>query len=186
MTGHTFKFVVVGETESGKRTLVSRIRRVDNPVYEIGIEHPLERRIDGNTVQATIADLDRTERFRYITSSSYNHADVVVVMFDASAMLDEQGLVQWIEDAKRYTTTGVVIALVGNKKDVKSNGFGATTEKITQIATENAIKHSYHLSALTDISAVERMFSELLREAYLAWKNKHCKKGKKSDRCVVL
>jgi len=166
MEGATIKFVVTGDPECGKKTLVSRIRRVKNPESEPGVTHLIDRRIGGNKVNATITDLDGTERFRAATSSTYRGADVVLVMFDASERLDTHKIGEWVGSAERYAPNDACIALVGNKSDKVVSGLGADAEVVKEIAGNHNITHHYYLSALNGAEATECMFFELLRSAH--------------------
>lgn len=65
-----------------------------------------------------IWDTAGQERFRSITQSYYHNADGVIITYDITNEKSFESLPQWIDDANRYTSKEVLIAIVGNKSDL--------------------------------------------------------------------
>jgi small GTP-binding protein len=125
----TIKFVLAGPDGVGKSRLVTRLARdewAEHAPYEstLGIDFAIRTvylKESKSYVRCRFWDTSGQSRFHAVTMSYYQHADVLLLCFDASqpasldACLKDYRVQKWIDTANQ----GVYVALVGCKFDAK-------------------------------------------------------------------
>jgi len=76
------------------------------------------KKIDGINLNMQLWDTSGKERFRTLTSSYYNKAKGILVVFDITNLDSFGNVRKWIQDIKRYAMEDVSLILIGNKSDL--------------------------------------------------------------------
>ena len=116
----TYKIVIVGNTNTGKTSLVNRYINDEFTNYlppTIGIEFIHKETNDKTTL--IIWDTAGQERFDSLSSTLYRDADAVLFVYDVSNVESFNALGHWYRQARSYCNREVVQVLVGNKTDLK-------------------------------------------------------------------
>ncbi|KAL9647278.1 hypothetical protein ABK040_012629 [Willaertia magna] len=120
----TIKALLIGESGVGKTALL--LKYVEDKFEEsllstIGVDFKEKVLvINDKLIKLQIFDTAGQERYRTITNSYYRGVSLIIVVFD---LTDEKGLEKvqkWINEVKKFSTSNVVGALVGNKTDLES------------------------------------------------------------------
>ena len=118
------KVVIIGDTSVGKSSIITRFTQntfslqcpttigVDNYIKEVGP--------DTKKVKLLIWDTAGQERFRALAKSYYNNAKCIIMVFDITNKKSFEKLENWKNEVFQYTHEGVLIVLIGNKKDLQS------------------------------------------------------------------
>ena len=112
----------------------------------------------------TLADTAGQERYRAITSAYYRGAFAVIILYDITKHQSFVNAINlWINETKNYANNDVIIALVGNKTDLKHLRAVDTT-----YAKAEAIKLNMHFFEVSsfDGSNVTHLFNVLTQEVY--------------------
>ncbi|XP_066584996.1 ras-related protein Rab-43 [Prorops nasuta] len=119
---YLFKIVLIGDCGTGKTCVVQRFRSgtfIERHGNTIGVDFSMKTVvIDGKRVKLQIWDTAGQERFRTITQSYYRSANGVIVVYDVSKRSTFLGIQKWVEEVRRYTSSHVLLLLVGNKCDL--------------------------------------------------------------------
>jgi len=121
----SYKVVVVGEISSGKTGIV--LRYTMNQFYEnckasIGLSLlSKSEAIEGHNMNVTfdIWDTAGQERFNSLAAIYYRNADVVLVVYDITRTSSLDRAIDWVRELKENSEKNVIIALVGNKRDLE-------------------------------------------------------------------
>ena len=73
---------------------------------------------DGTTIKATIWDTAGEERFKALTNIYFKGAVGALLVYDATDEKSFYSLKDWIDKIRDHSNNGVVILLIGNKKDL--------------------------------------------------------------------
>jgi len=118
-----YKILLIGDSAAGKSSVL--LRYVDNTfsdafISNIGSEYK-EKTIaaGGSNAKLQIWDTGGQERFRTITSSFYQGAHGVIVMYDITNQETWASVQKWVQEADRYAPEAAKL-LVGNKVDLAS------------------------------------------------------------------
>ena len=163
-----FKIVVIGDTNTGKTNIITRYTsnqfdEVSRPT--IGVEFfQKDIEIDTNTnkseqVRLQIWDTAGQERFRGMASSYYRKAYGVVLVYDITNRTSFSNLDKWIDEIKAYAEQGVVIILVGNKKDLAESRQVMVTE-----GSEYARKQRIPFFETSALNNEEKNIEEVFRQ----------------------
>lgn len=162
-----FKYVVIGESNTGKTSIVQML--VEN-VFDkklastVGVEFKTYTiQLNDELVKLNIWDTAGQERFRSISKSYFRNALGAILVF---ALDDEESfnnLATWINDIHTLCVPNAGILLVGNKSDLES------TRKITsEDAEEFARMHNmdYIETSALNGNNVELAFYRLTNTVY--------------------
>ncbi|KAH3760673.1 GTP-binding protein ypt5 [Pelomyxa schiedti] len=118
----TYKIVLLGESNTGKTSLVSRITRntfQSDPSNTIGATFQVfNATVNGKTVKLELWDTAGQERYRSLTPMYMRGAHAGIIVYDITNMSSFDGMKQWAEDLKSTALDGCVVAIVGNKTDL--------------------------------------------------------------------
>ncbi|XP_053985202.1 ras-related protein Rab-43 [Hylaeus volcanicus] len=121
---YLFKIVLIGDCGTGKTCVVQRFRSgtfIERHGSTIGVDFSMKTvLIDNKKVKLQIWDTAGQERFRTITQSYYRSANGVIVVYDITKRSTFLSLQHWVEEVRRYTSSHVLLVLVGNKCDLES------------------------------------------------------------------
>ncbi|XP_043463449.1 ras-related protein Rab-43 isoform X1 [Leptopilina heterotoma] len=120
-----FKIVLIGDCGTGKTCVVQRFRSgnfIEKHGSTIGVDFSIKTvLIDGKKVKLQIWDTAGQERFRTITQSYYRSANGVIVVYDITKRSSFLSLQRWIEEVRKYSSSHVLLILVGNKSDLEES-----------------------------------------------------------------
>ena len=121
MSVRGFKVVFVGESNSGKTSLILRVANDwADPDTEPTINstcRQLNVPVDGQTIVVNIWDTAGQERFRAMTTNFFRDAHCVVVCYDTTDLSSYEGVPFWVEEQRR-NAPGSVLMIVGCKTDL--------------------------------------------------------------------
>ncbi|KYR01237.1 Rab GTPase [Tieghemostelium lacteum] len=122
---HIFKFIMVGDSAVGKSNLLLQFidkRFQPNSDYTIGVEFGSRSiMIDQTQIKLQIWDTAGQEKFRSITRAYYRGALCAMIVYDITRRESFENLASWLSDCRKFSSSDVVIALVGNKCDLEAN-----------------------------------------------------------------
>jgi len=128
-----YKVVVTGDSSVGKTNIISRFTtnefQLENKAT-IGVEfgHAEVTIPDGTQVKVQIWDTAGQERFRAITRGYYRGAVGALIVFDITKAQTFRNVEKWLSELHEHADNNMVIMLVGNKTDLKTNREVATEE----------------------------------------------------------
>ena len=161
------KVVIVGESAVGKTNLLLRYvedRFDDNFKATIGFD--IESKImdiDDKAIKVQFYDTAGQERFRALTPSNFRNADIVILVYDISTRLSFDKLDEWIAIIKAHAQKDVVLLIIGNKSDLKTERQISFDEG-ERFAKENN-SYFYETSAkVNDSQCVQKAFDFVLQK----------------------
>ncbi|GAB1320723.1 Vacuolar protein sorting-associated protein 21 [Madurella fahalii] len=122
------KLVLLGEAAVGKSSLV--LRFVNNDFQEnkeptIGAAFLTQKcNLPTRTIKFEIWDTAGQERFASLAPMYYRNAQAALVVYDLTKPTSLIKAKHWVAELQRQASPGIVIALVGNKLDLTSDGTG--------------------------------------------------------------
>jgi len=120
------KLVLLGEAAVGKSSLV--LRFVNNDFQEnkeptIGAAFLTQKcNLPTRTIKFEIWDTAGQERFASLAPMYYRNAQAALVVYDLTKPTSLVKAKHWVAELQRQASPGIVIALVGNKLDLTSDG----------------------------------------------------------------
>lgn len=122
----SIKLVLLGEAAVGKSSIVLRFVSNDfteNKEPTIGAAFLTQRvNIGEQTVKFEIWDTAGQERFASLAPMYYRNAQAALVVYDVTKPQSFIKARHWVKELHEQASKGIIIALVGNKIDVVSNG----------------------------------------------------------------
>ncbi|GAB1735143.1 hypothetical protein NU219Hw_g211t1 [Hortaea werneckii] len=128
------KLVLLGEAAVGKSSLVLRFVNNDfqpNKEPTIGAAFLTQKcQLPSRTIKFEIWDTAGQERFASLAPMYYRNAQSALVVYDVTKKSSLTKARHWVAELQRQASPGIVIALVGNKKDLcededdESGGLG--------------------------------------------------------------
>lgn len=134
------KLVLLGEAAVGKSSLV--LRFVSNDFNEnnsptIGAAFLTQKcRLEDKVIKFEIWDTAGQERFHSLAPMYYRNAAAAVVVYDITKASSLEKAKAWVNELQRQANPNIVIALVGNKLDLITDGAVASTAAATEMQTE--------------------------------------------------
>jgi|TARA_Y100000389_G_scaffold142041_1_gene139999 small GTP-binding protein len=150
---YLFKTIVVGDTNSGKTSLINNISNSNSNTQKlptIGVDYAsVITDHEGIKIKIQIWDTAGQEKFAPIIRSYYNAVCCVVFVFDLSEKKSFDNLNIWIDDVNNHCKNeNLIKILVGNKKDetsyISKENIQSFTEehKLTYIETSAKTKEN--------------------------------------------
>jgi Ras-related protein Rab-11A len=116
------KIILTGESGSGKSNLLSQFVRQhfnSDAKSTIGFECATKTlQIRDQIVKAQIWDTAGQERFRSITTTYYQGAHGVLIVYDITNYQSFKGVSKWLSELEKYAEPSAVKMLIGNKSDL--------------------------------------------------------------------
>jgi len=164
---YLFKVVLIGDSGVGKSNLLSRFTRNEFNLESkstIGVEFATRSiNVDNKTVKAQIWDTAGQERYRAITSAYYRGAVGALLVYDIAKHQTYENVTRWLKELRDHADQNIVIALVGNKSDLK-HLRAVPTDEAKEFATQNGL--TFIETSALDASNVESAFQNILTEIY--------------------
>ncbi|CAF1079016.1 unnamed protein product [Adineta steineri] len=165
-TVQTFKILVVGDSNVGKSSLMTRfVHGVFHSQYTatIGVDFQIGIvNINGYKCRLQIWDTAGQERFRSITSSYYRGADGIIIVYDVTNKASFTQVKDQITEMDSYCEKTVPRILVGNKNDNDNK-----TNKV--ISTDDALEYAKESNLLffevsvKDNKNITELFNEMTK-----------------------
>jgi len=134
---YRFKLVVLGDTCSGKSSLVHRFVRAqfnDYTLATIGASFSTQTvKLDKSTVVFQIWDTAGKERYHSLAPMYYGGAAAVLMVFDITSLSSFNMARAWVKEIQAKGCKDAIIALAGNKVD---------RENEREVAREKAMKYA--------------------------------------------
>lgn len=178
---YLFKVVMIGDSGVGKSNLLTRFTRDEfkqDSKSTIGVEFGTQTmQIDRKTIKAQIWDTAGQERYRAITSAYYRGAVGALLVYDITKKATFENIKEiWLEELRQNADETIVVALVGNKKDL-SHIRDVSTEEGQEFARMNSLTFietsaqqrdgdKIKLREGEESGNVTRAFESLLKETY--------------------
>lgn len=136
------KLVLLGDTSVGKSCLVVRFCRGEYFDYQeptIGAAFLTQTvQLEDCIIRFELWDTAGQERYRSLAPMYYRGASAAVVVFDVTSRDSFNGAMSWITELQRRGDPHVVIALAGNKADVRE-GRAVSVEEAMDYAKEKGV-----------------------------------------------
>jgi small GTP-binding protein len=119
---YLFKYIIIGSSGVGKSCLLLQFTdKRFRPVGEstIGVDFGVRKiPIDGKQIKLQIWDTAGQDNFRSIIRSYYRGTVGALLVYDITQRQTFNCLTSWLEDARKHSTSNMVIMLIGNKCDL--------------------------------------------------------------------
>ena len=119
---YLFKLIIIGDTNTGKSSLLSRFadNRFSNDfISTIGVDFKVKTiEMDKKIIKIQSWDTAGQCRFRTITNSYYRGAHGIIIVYDISNKQSFNNIKNWIIDINNYGSKNVIKLLIGNKSDL--------------------------------------------------------------------
>eukprot|EP00703_Trepomonas_sp_PC1_P001769 JAP94837.1 Rab-like protein [Trepomonas sp. PC1] len=152
------KIIVIGDCSVGKTNLILRYAQnqfMSQQHATIGLSH-ITKNIDDLSVKVQLWDTAGEEKFRSITRSYYNNAEVGLIVFDLNNEESLKSSELWLTEFTSQAPEALAI-IVGNKADLTKACDGKS------MAEKYGLNY-FEVSALTG-NGVEQMFNQTIEEA---------------------
>ncbi|KAJ2603529.1 Vacuolar protein sorting-associated protein 21 [Coemansia sp. RSA 1722] len=135
------KVVLLGEAAVGKSSLVLRFVNdefQENKEPTIGAAFLTQKvRLDDTVLKLDIWDTAGQERFHSLAPMYYRNAQAAVVVYDITRSSSLERAKSWIKELQRQANPNIVIALVGNKLDLASDGDNNSADNSPELQDES-------------------------------------------------
>lgn len=132
MYDYLFKFIVVGDSGSGKSCMVLQFsdKRFE-PVHDLTIGVEFASKIvyvEQKQVKLQIWDTAGAETFQSLTRSYYHSSSGVILVYDVTRRETFKHVQHWLSDIRDRCHDKIAIILVGNKLDLDKRRTVSTAE----------------------------------------------------------
>jgi len=118
------KLIVVGDSFCGKTSLVASFAHGEAsaaPRPSIGCAYSKKSvTVPGCTVNFSLWDTAGQEKFRSVNRLYFRGAGAAVIVFDLTSRASFDHVPSWVDEIRAHTTPGMILALAGNKADLKA------------------------------------------------------------------
>eukprot|EP00002_Diphylleia_rotans_P028712 TRINITY_DN5798_c0_g3_i6.p1 TRINITY_DN5798_c0_g3~~TRINITY_DN5798_c0_g3_i6.p1 ORF type:complete len:222 (-),score=46.04 TRINITY_DN5798_c0_g3_i6:138-803(-) len=153
----TLRLVIVGETGSGKTSLVSRFTEdlfQERFVATVGVDFKTRFiEVGKYLVTVQIWDTAGQERFRSITNAYYHGSDGIILAYDICRKETYNHIPGWLDQVQLSVSGSVPIMVVGLKAD-KDSTRTVSMEEAKEFAEKNGLLYS-EASAATGTGVTE-------------------------------
>jgi len=160
------KVILVGETQVGKTSIISRYTRnyyVDNPKITLAansIKQMVE--VDGYKIELQIWDTVGQEQYRSVTSIFYKEALICILVYDITNRESFEAIKNyWHNAVIQNGMKGVIIGVAGNKSDLYEN------EKVSEKEGQDycdSIKAYFKLVSAKNNISINEFFKTLVEQ----------------------
>ena len=154
---YLFKYIIIGSPSVGKSKIVVRFVKkdyVEEPALTIGVEFgETNIQVEKKILRIQIWDTAGQELYKSITRNYYKNCVCAIIVYDITNRDSFNDVKNWIDECKNYSPKTVLMALIGNKCDLKESRV-VSTEEGQDLANENEILF-YETSAKEGINIKE-------------------------------
>ncbi len=143
MNKSSFRYIIIGDTEVGKSSLLLQFtERQFNNAHEMTIGVEMGNRsvkVNGSNVKLEIWDTAGQESYLSITRSYYRGSDGCLLVYDICNRTSFESLSMWLSEARQNSNNpNLVILMIGNKADLESDRQVSKKEAI-EFASANGL-----------------------------------------------
>ena len=175
---YLFKVVLIGDSGVGKSNLLSRFTRNEfslDSKSTIGVEFATKSiQAEGKTIKAQIWDTAGQERYRAITSAYYRGAVGALLVYDLTKHGTFENVDRWLRELRDHAEANIVVMLVGNKSDLKTQRAVEPSEAMAFAEQHNL---AFIETSALDASGVDVAFQNILTEIYRLMNKKQMQEG---------
>jgi len=175
---YLFKVVLIGDSGVGKSNLLSRFTRNEfslDSKSTIGVEFATKSiQAEGKTIKAQIWDTAGQERYRAITSAYYRGAVGALLVYDLTKHGTFENVDRWLRELRDHAEANIVVMLVVNKSDLKTQRAVETSEAMAFAEQHNL---AFIETSALDASGVDVAFQNILTEIYRLMNKKQMQEG---------
>ena len=167
----TLKFIVLGNTEVGKTSLIHRYLNNEfvQQISTIGVEFERKKMIiDKKEIEVKIFDTAGQDRFRTIVKQYYQGSDIILIVFALDQLNSGEEIKYWMSQTQdKVDLNNVTIGLCGNKSDLKDS-FMTEDKDVEKLWESLQIKTKlrYFKTSALKGDGVHEMFDKLINEGY--------------------
>ncbi len=169
-----FKLIIIGDSAVGKSCLLHRLTTnefIEDHEVTVGVEFgTLLVKLEQQIFKLQIWDTAGQESFKSITKIFYRGAHCIFFAYDITRLETFNNLQHWFEEVLAQSEPGVIMFLVGNKKD-KESEREVSLEKAEQFRKEKGIHFFFEASAKSGDN-VENIFITAAKMLYHSFKDK--------------
>jgi len=141
----------------------------------IGVEFATKSiQAEGKTIKAQIWDTAGQERYRAITSAYYRGAVGALLVYDMTKHGTFENVDRWLRELRDHAEANIVVMLVGNKSDLKTQRAVETQEAMAFAEQHNL---AFIETSALDASGVDVAFTNILTEIYRLMNKKQLQEG---------
>jgi small GTP-binding protein len=166
---YNFKTVIVGETGVGKSSIISKgVNNIFNEDYKATIcfDHTWKNyKVNNSKIRIQLWDTCGQEVYHSLIKNFYKSALCIFLVFSIENLESFNKLSFWINEIKDNINEGIIIFLIGNKKDKEKE---RKIEKgiIDDFINQNKIEKYIETSAATGEN-INLLFETAVNELYL-------------------
>ncbi|UJR16829.1 hypothetical protein I4U23_003728 [Adineta vaga] len=163
MANNKLKIVLIGDTNVGKSSLLSRFMNktfTETSSPTIGadfLSHTIKQ--DRKRTRLYFYDTSGQEKFHQLISSFLQNATGVIIVFDVTNTESFENVEQWTREVNSYLSTNTNKILVGNKCDL-------TAKRVIDYAQAKTLAESFNMpyveTSAKDSTNIEEAFSMIL------------------------
>ena len=180
-TSYSIKIILLGDVSVGKTAIINRYidgKFDDNYSCTINVQSR-KKKISFNqdiSIEMSIWDTCGEEKFRAITRQYYRESNGILLVFDINRNKTFLNLTKWMKEIKEVAPKDVLIALIGNKVDLKRE---VNKNDVENFAEENNLIY-YEISAKDGIN-VDFAFEKLAKVIIEKMKDENENRLKEKD-----
>ena len=163
-----YKLVLLGDTAVGKSCLVVRFVRDEFFEFQeptIGAAFLTSTvDLDDTKVKFEIWDTAGQERYRSLAPMYYRGATVAIVVYDLTQKDSFKGAENWVNELFRKVGEDIIIALVGNKLDLKDKKK-TVNSNLTKLIEQFSDKNLFHMEVSAKSGEnIQELFNTIARK----------------------
>lgn len=155
---YNIKTILLGDSGVGKTSIVLRfVNNIFNPYSESTIGASFFTKVFYNgdkTYKFHIWDTAGQEKYSSLASMYYRNAKVIIIVYDITNKNTFNTVKKWVKELNKNMTSDFIIAIIGNKNDLKDKKNVSTlqakayADEINAIFLETSAKNSSNIQEL--------------------------------------
>ena len=162
------KLVLVGDTNVGKTSLVSRYlyNKFGTPSATIAAQFMIKVvTFAGENYKLQIWDTAGQERFRAMAPLYYRNADVAIIVSDVQQRNFQSSITFWLEQLQKSTSDDLVVAVCVNKSDIGEDEWTINRNDLTELVQHsNANGCDVYVTSAKENKGVLAMFKAAIEK----------------------
>ena len=164
---YLLKYITIGSPNVGKSKIVERFVKdtFNNDYYvTIGVEFGEKNiEVEKKKLRIQIWDTAGQEEFKSITRTYYKNCVCAIIVYDITSRNSFNDITNWIEDCIQSSPKTVLMALIGNKSDLKESRV-VSTEEGQELADKYGIL--FYETSAKDGTNIKEIFQKTGQKIY--------------------